>query len=275
MSRANQNVIVVMLDIDHFKRVNDTYGHDAGDLVLQQFAHLLRQTFRDYDILGRLGGEEFAVCMPNTAQHDAVNACERFRQGLEELPIFIPDSDQTINVTVSIGVASAQHPESEYDLHQLLKTADQFLYQAKSQSRNTIVSHPIVDKIAVEEVETFEEAVCEKLSGIDYQVGVNNVLGDDNLFREILKMFYDDHHQDGEKIQLAIDEQDQSRIKHLIHTLKGVACSIGAMHLFESSKELDIAVNDGQTAHYQTLFDNVSHELERVVCGIKAELDIR
>ncbi|NMP31388.1 diguanylate cyclase [Thalassotalea sp. M1531] len=278
MSRINHNLVIAMLDIDHFKAVNDTYGHDAGDIVLKHFAKELTKTFRDYDIIGRVGGEEFAVCMPNTAQLDGYSACERFRVALENLIIDI-GNDQTLSITASIGVASAQHIDGGYDFSRLMHLADQFLYQAKEQSRNKVVSHatPIMESEVNQQIESdiMANESDEKYAGIDYQVGVNNVLGDENLFKEILKMFYDDHHQDGANIQTAISNADQSRLKHLVHTLKGVACSIGAMQLFEKTKELDVAVNEGNTGSYQSLFDNVAHELERVIGGIKSELDIR
>ena len=275
MSRSLQNLAIAMLDIDHFKAVNDNYGHEAGDIVLKHFAKLLAKTFRDYDIVGRVGGEEFAVCMPNISQHDAINACERFRQSLEAMQINI--GHQSISVTTSIGVASAQHADVGYDFSVLMQSADKLLYQAKETSRNITVSHPIAEskpELVETEVEN-DKPVELAFSGIDYQVGLNNVLGDENLFKEILKMFYDDHHQDGDKIQQAINNGDQARIKHLVHTLKGVACSVGAMQLFEKAKLLDIAANEGDTGRYQSLFDNVAFELNRVINGIKSELAIR
>lgn len=276
MSRSTNNIAMAMLDIDHFKAVNDTYGHDAGDKVLKFFARMLEATFRDYDILGRVGGEEFAVCMPNTSNIDAINACERFRAKLAESSIEI-DANTSLNITTSIGVASAQHQDCGYDFTQLMLLADQFLYQAKEQSRNAVISH-FIDENTVEQAVAEKSREMsennEKLAGIDYQIGVNNVLGDENLFKEILQMFYDDHHQDGDNIQQAISNEDHARLKSLVHTLKGVACSIGAMDLFEKTKQLDIAVNENKSASYQNLFDNVAYELERVVSGIKTELGI-
>ncbi|MFD2166512.1 diguanylate cyclase [Thalassotalea euphylliae] len=277
MSRNNENIVIAMLDIDHFKKVNDTYGHEAGDQVLKAFARILEQCFRDYDVVGRVGGEEFAVCMPNIGQHDAISACERLRRLVERETITTADG-QNISITTSVGVASAQHVDGKHDFTYLMSLADQFLYQAKEQSRNRVVSHRFVDThdadIDVTPIVTEDLAEQGSLVGIDYQVGVNNVLGDDNLFMEILKMFYDDHHQDSDNIQQAINGQDQARIKHLVHTLKGVACSIGAMQLFEKCKALDTAVNEVNTGTYQSLFDNVSFELNRVVEGIRKELDI-
>ena len=265
-SRSIQNLSMAMIDIDHFKSVNDNYGHEAGDIVLKQFANLLANTFRDYDITGRVGGEEFAVCMPNVGLPDALSVCERFRKALEQMPMEL--GNEQIFVTASIGIACAQHPEVGYDFNQLMQTADKFLYQAKQQSRNVTLSHPPeMAKPAQPAVVETEPVIADNQEttfvGIDYQVGLSNVLGDDSLFREILHMFYDDHHEDGLRIQQAIDNDDQGRLKHLVHTLKGVACSVGAMQLFERAKLLDVAANDGDKESYQGLFDNVSFELAR------------
>lgn len=272
MSRIDHNLVIAMLDIDRFKAVNDTYGHDAGDMVLKQFAQLLSSTFRDYDIIGRIGGEEFAVCMPNTEQDEGFNACERFRCELEKLAIDIGEG-QSINITASIGLVSAKQTGIGYDFGQLMHQADACLYQAKEQSRNVVVALPADHDIS-NATANDTPTKSQKYAGIDYDIGVSNVLGDDNLFKEILQMFYDDHHLDGGKIQQAIDGSDQASLKHLVHTLKGVACSIGAMQLFENTKVLDVAVNENHTASYQSLFDDVKNELERVVGGIRAELNI-
>lgn len=275
MSRTGDNVTVAMLDIDFFKMVNDNYGHDVGDDVLKLFAATMQQAFRDYDILGRVGGEEFAVCMPNTDIQEGFKACERFREEVSKLSV-CASNGQEVTFTVSIGLASVSHNDAGYDFGSLMKAADQFLYQAKETSRNCTKTYdnifdsaPILSNSQVPEAAMENSEMSDsKYPGIDYNIGVNNVLGDDDLFKEILQMFYDDHHLDGEKIQQAIIDKDQASLKHLVHTLKGVACSVGAMQLFENTKQLDIAVNEGNQSQYQSLFDDVSFELKRVIGGI-------
>ena len=113
-----------------------------------------------------------------------------------------------------------------------------------------------------------------KYEGIDYDVGVNNVLGDEALFKEILVMFYQDHHQDGHKLQSALQQHDIAAAKHIAHTLKGVACSVGAMALFEATKALDIAISDNQQDNFDGLFSLLSPELSRVMAGIDMYLDV-
>ena len=108
--------------------------------------------------------------------------------------------------------------------------------------------------------------------GIDAEIGIGNVLGDEDLFAEILVMFYEDHSKDSEKIQQAISTDDQTACKHLVHTLKGVSCSVGAMQLFELTKALDEAVSIEDTARYQQLYQPVAAELTKVLGGIEVRL---
>ncbi|MBC8212791.1 MAG: diguanylate cyclase [Gammaproteobacteria bacterium] len=126
---------VMMLDIDHFKMINDNYGHDAGDEALKAFACACMSALRNTDILGRLGGEEFAVILPETPAHSAVDVAERIRATVELLKV--RRGKQVINMTVSIGLTGLQDEDRSLDL--LLKRADQALYQAKSLGRNRFI----------------------------------------------------------------------------------------------------------------------------------------
>jgi len=265
-------MVIAMLDIDFFKAVNDNYGHDAGDKVLIKFAEVLSECFRDYDIIGRVGGEEFSVCMPNTSADNATIACDRFREMLENTEIRLSDTrPETITVTVSIGLALGKG--AEISLDDLLKKADLSLYQAKEDGRNQVKLYEETP-IPVNENPIImpENTSSEKYPGIDYKIGVGNVLGDDSLFAEILVMFYEDHAQDKEKIQQAIIDDDQDACKHLVHTLKGVACSVGAMKLFEHAKALDVAINLEDKSSYQALFEPTSSELFKIISGIEEKL---
>ena len=127
---------VAMIDIDHFKVVNDTYGHDAGDQVLRAVAAMLVNEFRTIDLVGRLGGEEFAIIFPETDVKSAKTACERLLKTIANS--VIPLSGQQIGVTVSIGLAGAS--ATTLAGAGVLKSADEYLYDAKRNGRNCIVA---------------------------------------------------------------------------------------------------------------------------------------
>ena len=126
---------LIMMDLDHFKRVNDTWGHQTGDLVLRHLAELCLRHLREVDSMGRVGGEEFAVLLPDTGGVDAVRAAQRLRQAVEEAQIQSP-SGQIIKITISLGVASLR--SGEEDFTGLMQRADQALYRAKDKGRNRV-----------------------------------------------------------------------------------------------------------------------------------------
>ncbi|MDA7946260.1 MAG: PleD family two-component system response regulator [Hyphomicrobiaceae bacterium] len=128
---------MMVADIDYFKSVNDTHGHDAGDEVLKEFAVRMRKNTRGIDMACRLGGEEFVVMMPDTDLAKAYMVGERLRQCIAAVPFELPDGAQ-INVTASVGVASLESLEDTPDA--ILKRADQALYCAKRDGRNRVVA---------------------------------------------------------------------------------------------------------------------------------------
>jgi diguanylate cyclase (GGDEF)-like protein/PAS domain S-box-containing protein len=133
--RTQRVMSAIMLDIDHFKKVNDTYGHAAGDEVLRMIAQRCRENLRVVDILGRYGGEEFAIILPETDLTTAHHIAERLRQRLTEKPII---TDRlTIAVTISLGVSAAE--SDTFDVAALLNQADAALYQAKQAGRNRVM----------------------------------------------------------------------------------------------------------------------------------------
>lgn len=133
--RIGQPVALAMLDIDHFKQVNDEYGHPEGDIVLRNVAAVLQQNMRGTDLSARFGGEEFIVLMPATPAPNAVLTMERLRQRMAATPISLGDGRQ-INCTVSIGVAGWHRG---MHLDELVSFADHALYQAKQEGRNRVV----------------------------------------------------------------------------------------------------------------------------------------
>lgn len=133
-------VAIIMFDIDHFKRVNDTFGHKAGDIVLKQVVQFAKQHIRAADFIGRYGGEEFIICLPNTSQSDAVQVAEAIRLEVEKTTVKVDEA--AINVTASLGVTSAviANNESEQLIASLMDEADIALYEAKNDGRNCVRS---------------------------------------------------------------------------------------------------------------------------------------
>ena len=132
----NRPVAVLMLDIDHFKNINDTYGHHTGDEVLKRFAERARSCLREWDILARVGGEEFAVMLPDCTPQQAQAIAERIRAGFSDHPIDVAGT--ALNCSVSIGAAIK--PAAKVDLDALLQAADETLYVAKNSGRNRVVA---------------------------------------------------------------------------------------------------------------------------------------
>lgn len=137
--QLDQPVSLAMLDVDHFKQVNDRHGHPAGDVVLKSVADLLRGRFRSTDALARYGGEEFMVLMPATNVHQAQEVLDQVRQGLQDLTINL-DSGETLRCTISIGVAQHQPGQT---LNELISLADQMLYRAKQSGRNRVMARTV------------------------------------------------------------------------------------------------------------------------------------
>jgi diguanylate cyclase (GGDEF)-like protein len=135
--RFEQEMGLVMLDIDDFKSVNDTYGHQQGDLVLREVARILRENSREIDAPARYGGEELAVVLPQTDLEGAYNLAERVRTGIEQLELPVLESNGTMSVTASLGVASL--PRSGSDPRELVAAADAALYEAKRSGKNVTV----------------------------------------------------------------------------------------------------------------------------------------
>jgi diguanylate cyclase (GGDEF)-like protein len=122
---------IIAVDIDYFKKINDQYGHEKGDLVLTKTAQNIKDCVRNIDVCCRIGGEEFVILSPIDSQNLTINIAERIRQALEVTPI-----GEIPAITVSIGIA--HWPEISTDIHKVFKAADEYLYLAKKDGRNCI-----------------------------------------------------------------------------------------------------------------------------------------
>lgn len=124
---------IVAVDIDYFKRVNDTYGHDTGDMVLKHIAKLFRRNIREMDVVARIGGEEFLIIFPRTNLQDGIKIAEKIRRMVEESPY--RDSEVTINLSISLGCTEVK---KYVFIEEAIKQADSYLYSAKANGRNRL-----------------------------------------------------------------------------------------------------------------------------------------
>ena len=132
-NRTGQALCVLVIDVDHFKHINDSHGHDAGDMVLKTIAKTIEHCLRTEDVMGRMGGEEFSICLPNTTLASALIVAERICKAVHSTAITLESTN--ITCSVSVGVATLRKLESPRDV---LRRSDQAMYFAKANGRNRV-----------------------------------------------------------------------------------------------------------------------------------------
>ena len=146
--RLGQTQAMLLMDLDKFKLINDTYGHLSGDIVIKFFAELVAESIRGIDILGRYGGEEFCVLMPNSNEAEAFVLAQRIREKYQTSPIFL--GNKQIECTVSIGVCDSNYVGNNFK--HMFEAADKALYTAKNSGRNKVI---IFSELQVKKSATF------------------------------------------------------------------------------------------------------------------------
>jgi two-component system chemotaxis response regulator CheY len=136
-TRENAPLSLILTDIDYFKSINDRFGHQVGDLVLQRFTQQLSKSSRPYDFVGRYGGEEFVVCLSGADEFQGRSVAERMRKSVEEMKTKLPNSTQSVQITASFGVASLRMGSKE-TVDSLIKRVDEAMYKAKCEGRNRV-----------------------------------------------------------------------------------------------------------------------------------------
>jgi diguanylate cyclase (GGDEF)-like protein len=135
--RYGGELSLIMFDIDRFKVINDNYGHKVGDLVLQKIAQVCQQTVREVDIVGRLGGEEFVLLLPNTGKIEAVEAAERLRLAINN-GVVMSNRGEPLHFSASFGVVTLKNGSETSHIDELLIRADSAMYRAKENGRNRV-----------------------------------------------------------------------------------------------------------------------------------------
>jgi len=136
--RYHKNMSVIILDIDKFKSINDTYGHDVGDIALKELSRTIKDRTRESDVVSRFGGEEFVILLPETSLEQAKKLAEDLRSSVEKIEINLPDNEK-LKFTISLGVAEVK-VESGENLEKAIKNADEALYIAKETGRNKVIT---------------------------------------------------------------------------------------------------------------------------------------
>jgi diguanylate cyclase (GGDEF)-like protein len=143
IKRSGSEFSILLIDVDHFKKINDIYGHDVGDKMLTEIATLIQSCLRETDLCARIGGEEFSVFLPDTQENGAFWVADRICSRIAKHSFFVADGKTPMNLTVSIGVAGA-NSSSDLTSAQLYKNADTRLYIAKHTGRNQVSADEIV-----------------------------------------------------------------------------------------------------------------------------------
>lgn len=135
VKEKQEELSLLIVDIDFFKKINDTYGHLVGDLILKEIGKLLVSSCRSFDFISRIGGEEFSIILPDTPKYKAIEVGERIRGNVERHNFILPDG-KVIHITASVGVAT--YPDTVDDIDKILEKADESLYKAKHDGRNKV-----------------------------------------------------------------------------------------------------------------------------------------
>ncbi|MET0747882.1 MAG: diguanylate cyclase [Rhizobium sp.] len=144
-NNRSRAVAVVLFDLDHFKKINDRYGHDVGDIVLRRVADIAKRNFRSIDLLVRHGGEEFLALLPDSSKAEAALVAERVRIAVEEEQILLPGGG-VVTITASFGCSARSHSARGDQFEDLIKKADMALYAAKAGGRNSVATSGIVER---------------------------------------------------------------------------------------------------------------------------------
>ncbi|MFP4139923.1 MAG: diguanylate cyclase [Phycisphaerae bacterium] len=136
VQREQKSISVMLADIDHFKHINDTFGHRAGDAALKEVSHRMVENLRSYDSVGRYGGEEFLIVLPGLDEHSALGRADKFRLAVAQTPV--PIEEQAIPITISVGIAVVG-PGDDLHPERLVHRADEAMYEAKNTGRNRVI----------------------------------------------------------------------------------------------------------------------------------------
>jgi diguanylate cyclase (GGDEF)-like protein len=248
-ARTGQEVCFAMIDLDKFKLVNDTYGHAMGDRVLIALSRLLQQRLRKSDLIGRFGGEEFAVVLPDCSLAKAESILDELRASFAG--VTFKAAGVTFTATFSAGVAALS---MQPDAAALCQAADEALYQAKSGGRNrVVVSGP---------------RPPDSIPGLDLAKALSGLKGNWVRLHGLMKDFAEDSRNAGPELGALLAAGDLAAAGARLHTLKGIAGMLGANRLRDAIRTVETEVNAGQTA--PPSWQVFEHAMRELLDGIQA-----
>jgi putative two-component system response regulator len=275
-SRFVKPLSLALLDLDHFKRINDTLGHEAGDIVLQRVAAILRDQVRGTDVLCRFGGEEFLILFPLQTVQESRICAERCRCAIENMPIHV--HGQTLRVTISVGMATrTRDMKGPCDL---IRTADQALYIAKGNGRNLVhladsdgqlgVSNdPVVMVPAPAAPSTPPAPSTQPAPAIsaplfDRAAVVKRCGGDPSFASAVIQRFRTSVGGEVTKIQQALRGGDAPGLQRVAHSLKSMAAYIAADRASELAKQLEAMGKANDLASVEPVLAQLGAEIEQI-----------
>lgn len=268
-SRTTQTHAFFILDVDNFKKLNDTRGHQAGDDYLIALAQSLKRSFREEDVVGRIGGDEFFVLMRNIGTPQM--ATRRARELLEEVRVL---GERYPEVPLSVSIGIALYPEHGRTVEELYEKADASLYRVKKSGKNRFALAALSREAAAPENTEGDSAMTVKefynAQGGDYQDVIDRLHSEEIVLKFLVRLLDDPCF---EKLKEAMAARDAKKAFSVVHTFKGTCINMGLGHLANAAKALTEAVRHEFSPEAPALFQTVAEAYESAMAGIRALRD--
>jgi putative two-component system response regulator len=271
-TRYRQPLSVVAIDIDHFKRINDTHGHDAGDAVLRQVADALRESKRGTDTLCRIGGEEFLIIYPCQTEAEARICAERCRRSVENHKFRANGLD--LHVTISLGVVSRTPAVGEY--MELLRLADEALYAAKHAGRNRICTLEDVEAAQRPDESSksgglHDQAVADTNPPIDLAAVLTRCSGDHAFVASIMEKFQTRAADEVSRIQQSMQHGHAETLQRAAHNLKSMAAFVSAEQATILATKIEDLGREHRLNEVPQVLEKLREEVDRTVAWIASK----
>jgi putative two-component system response regulator len=263
--RYRRLLTVGLVDVDRFKKINDTYGHDAGDLVLRRVAGILRDQTRGTDAVCRIGGEEFLIIFPSETMEEAIACCQRCRAAVEAHTFRVGDAN--IAVTISVGVA--MRSQNTLQFPDLLREADKALYAAKNTGRNRVCTaeHNCEESnMSISNAVDAQKAQRPIPSGdaqVDWQQVIHRCGGDASFALAVARRFAVQAPAELAQIEESLAKGDVDTLRRSAHSLKSMAAYISAAAIATTCKKIEDLARDSRLAEIPPMLPELREQTKR------------